>query len=77
MVEHNQTLSCQFCGNELTGKQTSYCSRRCKDQWWNRRRKDQMKGFEIFTEAFQKAGYQLRPLSELDQPKSERSEDNE
>jgi len=63
MVEDNQTPSCQFCGNKLTGKQTSYCSRRCKDRFWNRKRKEQIDGFKGLTSALRKAGYELRHLS--------------
>jgi hypothetical protein len=62
MAEHNQTLSCQFCGNRLTGKQTSYCSRRCKDKWWNQKRKAEIKGFETVASALKKAGFEVRRL---------------
>jgi len=68
MVEHNQTLSCQFCGKELTGKQISYCSRRCKDRFWNRKRKEQMEGFEIVTSALRNAGFEIRRLPSNQDP---------
>jgi hypothetical protein len=56
MLKHKQSRSCRFCGNELTGKQDLYCSRRCKDRFWNLKRKQQIEGFKTFTVALQKAG---------------------
>jgi hypothetical protein len=55
-------LSCLFCGNKLTGKQTCYCSRRCKDKFWNRKKREQIEGFKALNSALQKAGYEVRRL---------------
>ncbi len=49
-------LSCQFCKKQLEGKQERFCSRRCKDQWWNRRKKEQIDGFVALEEALGEGG---------------------
>ena len=70
MREDNQTPSCLFCENPLTGKQEKFCSHRCKDQWWNRKRQAEIKGFETIASAFKKAGFEVRQLPKLNQGKS-------
>jgi predicted nucleic acid-binding Zn ribbon protein len=68
MVEHNQSLSCLFCEKALTGKQEKFCSRHCKDRWWNRKRQERIKGFESLKSALKKAGYEIRRLPSSEDP---------
>ncbi len=46
---------CQFCGKQLEGKQKKFCSRSCKDQWWNQRRREQIEGFGTLEKALEEA----------------------
>jgi len=36
-VRHHieQRVTCKYCGNELTGRSIKYCSKKCRDMWWN------------------------------------------
>lgn len=71
MTEDNQTPRCQFCGNKLTGKQISYCSRRCKDRFWNRKKREQIEGFKALNSALRNAGLDMKsdacPLTKTQQ----------